>query len=74
MIVLVLEDLGDEIGEFPLDLAALNGLVTDANAAMAGNLAADAGNAQAAFPSLGHLLGALQDLGKPGNRVASIKS
>ena len=38
------------------------GLVAHPDAAVAGDLAADPGNAQTAFPTLDHLLGSLDDL------------
>src|SRR5271157_6078097 len=62
VIVLVLEDTGDEACELAFALLASGGLVAGPDAAMTGNLATDSGDAQAAFPTFDHVLGSLQDL------------
>jgi hypothetical protein len=63
VIVLMLEDPGDEVGELAFDLLASGLLIADPDAAMTGNLAADSGDAQATFPAFDHVVGSLQDLG-----------
>src|SRR5271165_535298 len=62
VILLVLEDTGDEACELAFDLLASGGLVAGPDAAMAANLATDSGDAQAAFPTFDHVLGSLQNL------------
>src|SRR5208337_3202090 len=62
MIILVLENTGDEVCELAFDLPASGGLVASPDAAMTGDLATDSGDAEAAFPTFDHVLGSLQYL------------
>src|SRR5271157_5769445 len=62
VIVLVLEDTGDEVGELAFDLLTCGGLIAGPDAAMTGDLATDSGDAQAAFPTFDRVLGSLQNL------------
>ena len=58
----MLEDPGDEIGEFVFHLEAVDGLVAGEDAAMTSHFSTQAGNAEATFPPFEHFRRPLQDL------------